>query len=204
MPEVLDAIKQRRSIRKYLPQQVPSELVDEVLVAAGWAPSAHNSQPWRFIILENTLVKRALADAMADAWAADLVKDGVKIVAKMREERVVRFANAPILILACSTMDGLRKFPDEKRQMCERDLAMQSLGAAMQNLLLMAHTRGLGGCWFCAPGFCKETVRKMLKIPDTVEPEAFVIMGYSAEIPLVPTKKSLGEYCFVDGWGKKL
>jgi coenzyme F420-0:L-glutamate ligase/coenzyme F420-1:gamma-L-glutamate ligase len=204
MPEVLDAIKQRRSTRKYLPQQVPGELVKEVLVAAGWAPSAHNSQPWRFIILEDALVKRALADAMADAWVADLAKDGARVDLNMRKERIERFANAPVLILACSTMDGLRKFPDEKRQMCERDLAMQSLGAAMQNLLLTAHAMGLGACWFCAPGFCKETVRKVLGAPDSVEPEAFVIMGYSSETPLVPTKKSLGEYCFVDGWSKKL
>jgi nitroreductase len=85
-------------------------------------------------------------------------------------------------------MEGLRGFPDQKRQMCEHDLAMQSLGAAMQNLLLAAHTEGLGACWFCAPGFCKETVRKVLKIPDAVEPEAFVILGYPAETPSVPTK----------------
>jgi len=204
MPEVLDAIRKRRSIRKYLPKEVPNEIVTEVLAATGWAPSAHNSQPWRFIVLADTSVKRELANAMADAWVADLAKDGAKVDAKMREARVERFANAPVLILACSTMDGLRKFPDEKRQMCERDLAMQSFGAAMQNLLLAAHAVGLGACWFCAPGFCKETVRKVLKIPDEVEPEAFVIMGYPAETPSVPTKKSLGEYCFLDVWGKKL
>jgi len=204
MPEVLDAIRKRRSIRKYLPKEVPNEIVTEVLAATGWAPSAHNSQPWRFIVLADTSVKRELANAMADAWVADLAKDGAKVDAKMREERVERFANAPVLILACSTMDGLRKFPDEKRRMCERDLAMQSLGAAMQNLLLMAHAEGLGACWFCAPGFCKEAVRKVLRIPEAVEPEAFVIMGYPAETPSVPPKKSLAEYCFMDEWGKKL
>ena len=204
MPDLLDAIHERRSVRKYLPRQVPSELVEDVLIAAGWAPSAHNSQPWRFVVLADASVKRRLADAMADAWAADLAKDGAKVDAKMREERVEAFANAPVLILACSTMDGLRKFPDEKRQMCERDLAMQSLGAAMQNLLLVAHAEGLGACWFCAPGLCKETVRKVLKIPDAVEPEAFVIMGYPAETPSVPPKKSLAEYCFMDEWGRKL
>jgi coenzyme F420-0:L-glutamate ligase / coenzyme F420-1:gamma-L-glutamate ligase len=204
MPELLDSIKQRRSIRKFVPHQVPSQTVKEVLVAAGWAPSAHNSQPWRFIILEDVLVKRALADVMADAWATDLTKDGGKVDANMRKERVERFANAPVLILACSTMDGLRKFPDEKRQICERDLSMQSLGAAMQNLLLVTHDKGLGACWFCAPGFCKETVRKVLRIPESVEPEAFVIIGYPAETPSVPTKKSLEEYCFKDMWGNKL
>jgi F420 biosynthesis protein FbiB-like protein len=199
-----DVIKKRRSVRKYLPQIVPRDAVLEVLGAAGWAPSAHNSQPWRFIILENHSVKRELAEAMADAWAIDVEKDGGKIDAKMRQERVERFANAPALILACTVMDGLRNFSDQKRQMFERDLAQQSLGAAMQNLLLTAHALGFGACWFCAPGFCKEKVREVLWIPQAVEPEAFIIMGYPAEIPTLPPKKSVGEYCFRDKWGLKL
>jgi len=199
-----DVIKKRRSVRKYLPQMVPTDAVLEVLVAAGWAPSAHNSQPWRFIILENPSVKRQLAEAMADAWAADVEKDGGKIDAKIRQERVDRFANAPALILACTVMDGLRKFSDQQRQMFERDLSQQSLGAAMQNLLLTAHALGFGACWFCAPGFCKETVRKVLGIPEAVEPEAFVIIGYPAETPTLPPKKHIGEYCFRDMWGLKL
>ena len=141
---------------------------------------------------------------MADAWVVDAEKDGAKVDAKMRQERVDRFANSPALILACTTMEGLRKFPDQKRQMFEHDLAQQSLGAAMQNLLLTAHVLGLGACWFCAPGFCKETVRKVLGIPEAVDPEAFVIVGYSAETPSVPQKKPLEEYCFRDMWGLKL
>jgi coenzyme F420-0:L-glutamate ligase / coenzyme F420-1:gamma-L-glutamate ligase len=199
-----DIIKKRRSVRKYLPQVVHREAVLAVLVAAGLAPSAHNSQPWSFIILENPSVKRELAEVMADAWVADAEKDGVKVEVRMRQERVDRFANAPALILACISMNGLRKFPDQKRQMLERDLAQQSLGAAMQNLLLTAHSLGLGACWFCAPGFCKETVRKVLGIPEAVEPEAFVIIGYSGETPSVPSKKPLEEYCFRDMWGSKL
>jgi F420 biosynthesis protein FbiB-like protein len=199
-----DVIKKRRSVRKYLPQMVPTDAVLEVLVAAGWAPSAHNSQTWRFIILENPSVKRQLAEAMADSWAADVEKDGGKIDAKIRQERVDRFANAPALILACTVMDGLRKFSDQQRQMFERDLSQQSLGAAMQNLLLTAHALGFGACWFCAPGFCKETVRKVLGIPEAVEPEAFVIIGYPAETPTLPPKKPIGEYCFRDMWGLKL
>jgi coenzyme F420-0:L-glutamate ligase / coenzyme F420-1:gamma-L-glutamate ligase len=202
MPDLFDAVKQRRSVRKYLPRQVSREIVSEVLVAAGWAPSAHNSQPWRFIVLEDALVKQKLAEAMADAWAADLARDGAKIEPQMRKERVERFSNAPVLILGCFTMDGLRKFPDTEKQMCERDLAVESFGAALQNILLAAHAKGLGACWFCAPGFCKETVRKILNIPSAVEPQAFVAMGYPAEKPTVPIKKLLEGHCFVDMWGK--
>ena len=203
MSDMLNAIRQRRSIRKYQQRQVPTGIILEVLLAAGWAPSPHNSQPWRFIVLADSSIKAELVHAMVDSWAADLIRDGVKVNADMRQKRIDRFTDSPVLILVCSTMDGLRKFPDEKRQVCERDLAMQSLGAALQNLLLAAHIKGLGACWFCAPGFCKQTVRKVLQIPVTVEPEAFVTVGYPAEAPSLPKKKVLGEYCFVDVWGRK-
>jgi len=204
MPEVFDAIRQRRSVRKYLQKKVSNEVISEVLAAARWAPSAHNSQPWRFIVLDDVSVKRKLADAMAEAWAKDLQRDGLTVEPVKRDERVERFAAAPVLLLACLTMDGLRKFPDLERQMCERDLAVQSFGAALQNLLLAAHAKGLGACWFCAPAFCKETVRKILEIPDSVEPQAFVAMGYPAEKPKVPIKKLLEGYCFVDLWGRTI
>jgi coenzyme F420-0:L-glutamate ligase / coenzyme F420-1:gamma-L-glutamate ligase len=204
MPDFHDAIRQRRSIRKYQPRPVAQKIVLEVLEAAGWAPSAHNSQPWQFIVLQNISIKKRLADAMADAWVKDLQRDDITVEAGKRAERVERFTTAPVLILACLTIDGLRKFPDLERQICERDLAVQSFGAALQNLLLAAHTKGLGACWFCAPAFCKETVRKILKIPDAVEPQAFVAMGYPAEKPQIPVKKLLEGYCFVDIWGKPL
>jgi coenzyme F420-0:L-glutamate ligase/coenzyme F420-1:gamma-L-glutamate ligase len=200
---VKEAILQRRSVRKFLPTKIADEIVLDVLKDAGWAPSAHNAQPWRFVVIKDAVVKRELSVAMAKVWVADLKKDGQTVNADMHEERVERFANAPVLVLACSTMEGLRKFPDEQRQICERDLAMQSLGAAMQNLLLSVHATGLGACWFCAPAFCKEAVRKVLKIPDAVEPEAFVLMGYPDETPSVPKKKLPEEYCFVDVWGRK-
>jgi coenzyme F420-0:L-glutamate ligase / coenzyme F420-1:gamma-L-glutamate ligase len=62
----------------------------------------------------------------------------------------------------------------------------------------------LGACWFCAPSFCKETVRKVLKIPKDVDPEALVIMGYPAEKPQVPTRKPLCDFCFKNKWGFRL
>ncbi|MCL5877169.1 MAG: nitroreductase family protein [Candidatus Bathyarchaeota archaeon] len=204
MSNLHDAIRQRRNIRKYLPREVPRELVLDVLEAAGWAPSAHNSQPWRFIIIEKPKVKQELSKDLADAWAADLVKDDLKVDPKLRSERELRFAKAPALILACLTMEGLRKFPDAQRQGFERDLAVESLGAGLQNLLLAAHEAGLGACWFCAPAFAKETVRKVLAIPPEVEPSALIILGYPAEKPKTPPRKPLKDFCYVDVWGKGL
>lgn len=201
MSDLSSAIKERRSIRKYQAKPVPPEAVEEVLVAAGWAPSAHNAQAWRFIVLDDPAVKLKLAEAMAEAWAADMVKENIEIDDKTRRLRVERFAYAPVLILACITMDGMVRFTDMERQIVERDLAVESLGAALQNLLLAATEKGLGACWFCAPGFCKDAVRKALKIPSDVEPQALILMGYPAEKPTAPSRKILRDYAFKNYWG---
>ncbi len=203
MAYLLDEIKLRRSIRKFLDTPVSQDLIKDVLLAAGWAPSAHNAQPWRFIVLEDISVKQELADSMAESWTADMAKDGLKIEEEIRKKRIDRFATAPVLILACFTMNEMKKFPDKKLRDCERDLAIQGLGAAIQNMLLTAHAKGLGACWFCAPGFCKGTVRKVLKIPSDVEPQALILMGYPAEQPTTPPRKKLKNYAFKNYWGKE-
>ena len=114
MPDLFEVIHSRRSIRKFQPYLVPKELVLEVLGASGWAPSAHNAQPYGFIILENAQIKQELADAMAQVWVEDLGKDGQTIDADKRQERVERFAKAPILILACVTgIEGLPSYSDD-------------------------------------------------------------------------------------------
>jgi coenzyme F420-0:L-glutamate ligase / coenzyme F420-1:gamma-L-glutamate ligase len=200
MADLFDAIKNRRSIRKYQAHSVAKERIQEILSAAAWAPSAHNAQPWRFIVLSEDSSKRGLAKVMAKSWAEDLTKDGQKIDNEMFQARIERFATAPLLILACLTMENMSQQPDQKRQNVEGDLAMQSLGAAMQNLLLAAHAKGLGACWFCAPAFCKETVKKYLEIPREVEPQALIAMGYAAEKPEAPLRKGLDEVCFGDKW----
>lgn len=197
---IKEAIKQRRSIRKYQERKVPEEIVWEVLETADWAPSAHNAQPWRFIVLSEAHLKLELAEAMVDSWIKDMGKDGAIVEDSKCKASIERFSNAPVLIVACLTMEDMRKYDVARRQGCERDLAMQSLGAALQNLLLAAYADGLGACWFSAPSFCKSTVRKVLKIPETVEPQAIITIGYPDEKMPVPNRKQLAEYCFLNGW----
>ena len=204
MAHVMNLIKERRSIRRYSSRKVSFDVLRQVLEAAGWAPSAHNAQPWRFIVLTEESAKQALAEAMADAWTADMAKDGVAVEAQKRAASIERFTHAPALIVACLTMEDMKVHPDEKRQRSERDLAMQSLGAAIQNMLLAAHAKSLSACWFSAPSFCKETVRKVLKIPEVVEPQALIALGYAAEKPQVPQRKPLENYAYRGSWGKTL
>jgi len=206
MDFVVDLIKKRRSIRKYSSRKVAFALVREVLEAARWAPSAHNAQPWRFVVLTDDGLKKGLAEGMASAWVADMIKDGTS--AKVRKNRAIasieHFTHAPVLIVACLTMNNMAKYVDDRRQRCERDLAIQSVSAALQNILLVAHAKGLGARWFCAPAFCKETVRKILKAPVDIEPQALIALGYPAEKPKGPFRKPLEMYVYFDNWGKKL
>jgi coenzyme F420-0:L-glutamate ligase/coenzyme F420-1:gamma-L-glutamate ligase len=204
MPRVTDAINQRHSIRKYSSRPISPEILREIQEAAGWAPSAHNAQPWRFIVLTEESAKQVLAELMADAWTADMAKDGVAVEAQKREASIERFKHAPVLVIMCLTMEDMKVYPDERRQRIERDLAMQSLGAAIQNMLLAAHAEGLSACWFSTPSFCKETVRKVLKIPEIVEPQALIALGYAAEKPQTPQRKPLENYAYQSSWGKAL
>ena len=206
MGHIIDAIKERRSIRKYSPRPVSTEILSEILEAARWAPSAHNAQPWRFIVLIDTSLKQELSEAMANAWTADMTEDGTPSETRENTSKasVERFTRAPVLIVACLTMKDMIKYADESRQKSERDLAVQSLGAAIQNMLLVAHSKNLGACWFCAPIFCKDTVRKVLKIPEDAEPQALIALGYPSEKPRAPYRKPLENYSYLDCWGKKL
>jgi len=206
MLSIIDALKTRRSIRKYSSRRIAKEVLNEILDAARWAPSAHNAQPWRFVVLTKNALKRNLAEAMASAWMMDMNEDNVPVEVreKLTKISVERFAHAPVIAVACLTMEDMIQYTDEFRQQCEHDLAVQSLGAAIQNVLLTAHAYGLGACWFCAPVFCKEAVRKALKIPEDVEPQALITMGYPAEKPRPLHKRPLENYSFTDYWGIKL
>jgi F420 biosynthesis protein FbiB-like protein len=206
MSHVIDAIRQRRSIRKYTQRPVPPEAIREILNAAKWAPSAHNAQPWQFIILTETQQKRRLAEAMANNWLQDLRKDGEtqENRVKLINDSVECFTNAPVLVVACLTMIDMLRYPDEERQKCEHDLAVQSLSAAIQNMLLTAHAKQLGACWYCAPIFCKTSVRQTLRIPKDAEPQALITIGYPAEKPNPPHRKPLHSITHLDTGGKTL
>jgi F420 biosynthesis protein FbiB-like protein len=142
---------------------------------------------------------------MAQAWTLDMAKDGVSAELRQTTARasIRKFTSAPLLVIACITMADMTKYPDESRQKTEYDIAVQSLGAAIQNMLLAVESKGLGACWFCAPAFCKEAVRKVLAIPEDVEPQALIAVGYPAENPPAPLRKSVQAVSYSGGRGKK-
>ncbi len=204
MEGFLRVLRERRSVRALEQRPVPRELLLKVLDAARWAPSAHNAQPWRFVVITDDKVKLALAKAMGEAWERDLLSDGVpgEVARALVEESIRRFRRAPVLVLACLTMEDMHEYPDERRRRAEHAMAVQSVAAAVQNLLLAAHVLGLGACWYCAPLFCQEVVREVLGLPGHVEPQALVALGFPAESPEPPPRKPLEEVVHWERWGQ--
>ncbi len=173
----------RRSIRNFLPDPVPVDLVKELLVVANRAPSAHNRQPWRWVVIHTEEAKQRLAEEMGNEFQNDLLRDGVpaekveRMVARSHE----RIGGAPLLVLPCLTMSEMDHYPDPTRQQCEWQMAVQSVALACQNLMLAAHAVGLGSCWICAPIFCTVIVQRTLDLPSEWEPQGLITLGWPAD-----------------------
>ena len=176
-------VASRRSIRRYTNQVVSRGVLEQVLTAAIWAPSAHNRQPWRFSVSTSPEVRETLAQAMGKRLRADLAADGLppSIIEQDTARSYARISNAPVLILVCMSMTDMDHYPDAKRAEAEYLMAVQSTAMAVQNLLLAAHAHGLGACWMCAPLFCSDVVRETLALPEDWQPQALVTLGYPAE-----------------------
>jgi coenzyme F420-0:L-glutamate ligase/coenzyme F420-1:gamma-L-glutamate ligase len=173
----------RRSIRRYQNRAIPREVLESVLTAATWAPSAHNRQPWRFAVVTSPQVRENLALAMGARLRADLAADQAppELIEKDTTRSYSRIMGAAALIMVCLSMADMDHYPDDRRAAAERLMAVQSTALAVQNLLLAAHEAGLGTCWMCAPLFCPDVVSAELQLPADWEPQALVTMGYPAE-----------------------
>ena len=193
--ELQHLIQSRRSIRRYLPDPVPADVVERLLAAAAWAPSAHNRQPWRFATITSPAAKARLGQAMGARLQADRLADGdpPDVVAADAARSYARITAAPLLILACLSLAEMDQYPDPRRAQSERLMAVQSSAMALQNLLLAAHAEGLGACWMCAPLFCPEVVRDALDLPADWEPQGLVTVGRPASAGKPARRRPLAE-----------
>ena len=195
MNEKIAWLTSRRSIRRFQPTPISNDIIEQLLTAAIWAPSAHNRQPWRFAVIQNERQKQQLARSMGAKLRADLSADHVPpdVIEKDATRSYQRITSAPLLIMLSMSMVDMDSYPDEIRQQNEWLMAAQSTALAGQNLLLAAHALGLGACWMCAPLFCPEVVKSSLSLPEDWEPQAMITLGYPAEMK-EKTRHSIDHY----------
>ena len=181
--DLLNLLHSRRSLRRYRPERPPRALLRQVLRAAIQAPSAHNRQPWRFVVLQEEEDRSGLARAMGARLRQDLQADGVPaaVIEADVGRSFERMTGAPVLILLCLSMRDMDDYPDAQRSAAERTMAVQGTAMAGQNLLLAAHALGLGACWMCAPLFCPDVVVDALRLPADWQPQGLVTLGWPAQ-----------------------
>ncbi len=167
--DILEVIKTRRSIRKYKPALISEEQIDKILEAGRWAPSADNSQPWRFIVLRSEEIRKKLADTLT--WGRFLSQAPLGIAITVNP----RASNHPV-------EDG---------------------AAATQNMLLEAHSLGLGACWIGTYGSGnEESAKKVLNVPKDERLLSVIAIGHPAESPQ-RTRRKLDEVTFTDRYGSR-
>lgn len=177
---VIEAIFERRSLRKYENRPVPHELIEQILTAGTYAPSAHNRQPWRFAVVQSFDIKKRLAQSMGARLRSDLEADSVPqaIIEKDVSRSYDRLTSAPVLLVLCVSMVDMDGYNDDQRNHNEYIMAVQSTAMAGQNILLAAHDNGLGACWMCAPLFCADVVQATLQLPQDWQAQGIISIGY--------------------------
>ena len=188
-----EIVRGRRSVRAFRPEPLTRAQVEAVLEAARWAPSPHGRQPWRFVVVETAAAKERLASAMGEKWRAQLALDGqdpatIEIRFRKSHERIT---GAPVVIVPCLYLEDLDVYPDAERQAAETTMAVQSLGCAIQNMLLAAYSMGFDSGWMCAPLFCQAAVRAALGLDETLHPHALIPLGYAAKDPVRRPRRPL-------------
>jgi len=158
--ELLKVIYGRRSVRSYEKKPVPDEVLKDILEAGRLAPSAHNRQPWHFIVVRDPEIKRKLVFISWNSFIEE----------------------APVLIVGCG---------DPSSRWMTVDVAI-----ALENMVIAAEALGLASCWIGA--FDEAKVKKILKIPENLRVVAMITLGYPAEKPDIPPKKSLEEIVHYD------
>jgi nitroreductase len=154
MNEVLKAIKNRRTIRRFKPNPVDEEMLQMILEAGRWAPSFSNLQPWRFIVIKDQDLKNALDKAARES----VLHLGIN--------------EAPVVILVCvdRRIDPLH--------------AIEAGSAATQNMTLAAHSLGLGAGWIGIWGTeAEDSIQKIFKFPETVRIVSLIPVGVPDESP---------------------
>jgi nitroreductase len=189
--EVMEAIKGRRSIRKYRDEPVPEEALQTVLGAARMAPSWSNTQCWRLIIVRDNETKSKLADTLK----------GIKAGRTNTADGAVR--TAPIVIAACAELGLTGYYWDEngeKKLATDKDEAwyMFDVALAMQNMSLAAHALGLGTV--NAGLLDAVAAAKILGLPENVVLVELLPLGWPDEAPAAPTRKEINKFVFSENY----
>ncbi len=191
--ELFEAIKNRRSIRRYTSAPVDDEKIQAILEAGRWAPSWANSQCWRFVVVRDSEIKKKLAGTLLPITLPDR---------EIPNPAAISFTVAPVIIVVCAETgkSGGRHGSPGEYVTDKGDWFMFDVALAVQNMVLAAHALGLGTVIigaFEAPG-----VEKALDVPRGYRAVTMFPLGVPAQPGKAPPRKELSELVIQDKWVK--
>jgi nitroreductase len=186
--DILELIKKRRTIRKYKAKPIPNKILNKILEAARWAPSAHNSQPWRIIILKDKRKK--------DCLIKKLYKNSNKFFTSVNillRKSIDLMNSSPYLIFVYSSADLSRKMKILGRtyEAISRKSEAESVSAAIENMHLVATSLNIGMAWLVFPLLLEKTMNSYFSLSQ--ELMAVLTLGYPDEKPKITKRKTLKE-----------
>ena len=172
--EVFDCIRTRRSVRKYKDKDVPWDDIVEIMQSAKFAPYAGNVMNLKLVVVKNEDKRKAIAEACSQQyWMQDAP---IHLVVVGEPEKADRYYGTR----------GVRLY------------TIQGIAASIQNMLLTAHALGLGACWIGA--FDEDEIRRLCNLPEHVNVQAIVTIGYADETPEPPPKYRIEHYVIFEKW----
>jgi len=174
--ELLKLIRSRRTIRKFKNKAIPRAMVIKIIEAGRWAPSAHNLQPWKFVVISNKNKIKNIADIL-DKNAYGLFA-GFNIVMRDTARNIKK---APVLLAIYSTELISKKFRrlGHPYSGIGTIYEIQSIACAIENILLYIHSLGLGAAWYGMALFCETEINRILKQSNKLH--AIISFGYQSE-----------------------
>jgi nitroreductase len=208
--ELTEILQKRRSIRRYTGDDVPTADIVKMIEAAGIAPSGSNLQNWHFTVIKKKPLIKKIAGAAEGAMediAGRLDPIDKTLADKFRKFSSIFtffFADAPALIVVMSRAFALTGFKEmemaglDASRLYEKSPGMQSLGAAVENLLLRATELGYGGCWITSANYADIQIEKIIKEETGFDKPgyymaALLAIGVSDESPKPLRRKTLEE-----------
>lgn len=182
MNEVLEAIRNRRSIRKFNATPIEDEKIRAILTAAQWAPSFMNLQPWKFIVVKKPDIKEQLIKALTMPFL------GIVYSGPLPYEPLIR---VPIIIVTCVD-------PNRDKLHYVEDAA-----CATQNMTLAAHSLGFGSYWIGVfNSYVEDEVKRILEVPNDLRVISLMPMGVPEESP-EKERENLDDMVYYDKFGKE-
>jgi len=164
--DILKAVRERRSIRDFHKREIPKDIVDKLIDALIWAPSAGNLQARKFFFIKDENIKKNIA------------------AAALKQHFI---AEAPLVVIGCTDSRIAYKYGDRGVNL----YSIQDVACSLMGMMLVAHENGLGSAWVGA--FHEDIVSNILKLPRYLRPVAIVSIGYPSKIPSPPPRVSKEE-----------